>query len=100
MRVCISGRMGVLLRTEQSRMNAKTLTIASAFVAFMMVAGPVSAQAPDAAAPAATAPAGDAAAAPGGVTPPTANVKNPYGLQALWETGDFVSHGVLGLLAV
>jgi len=82
-------------------MNAKTLTIASAFVAFMMVAGPVSAQAPDAAAPAATepSPAGDAAAA-GGVTPPSATVKNPYGLQALWETGDFVSHGVLGLLAV
>ncbi len=44
-------------------MNAKTLTIASAFVAFMMVAGPAGAQnaTPDAAAPAATAPA-DAAA--------------------------------------
>jgi biopolymer transport protein ExbB len=93
-------------------MNAKTLTIASAFVAFMMVAGPVSAQAPDAAAPAATAPAttapaatgpapaGDAAAPAGAVNPPSANVKNPYGLQALWETGDFVSHGVLLLLAV
>jgi biopolymer transport protein ExbB len=85
-------------------MNAKTLTIASAFVAFMLAVGPVSAQtaAPDAAPPAATAPADANAAAPGpaGVTPPTQTIKNPYGLQALWETGDFVSHGVLGLLAI
>ncbi len=90
-------------------MNAKTLTIASAFVAFMMVAGPVSAQtAPDAGAPAATAPADAAAtpAAPGdagaaGVNPPgTASVENPYGLKALVTTGDFVSHGVLTLLLI
>src|SRR6185295_13266629 len=84
-------------------MNAKTLTIASAFVAFMMVAGPVSvsAQAPDAAAPAATAPAPDANA-PAGEAPATAQatVENPYGLQALIETGDFVSHGVLILLVI
>src|SRR5678815_893208 len=86
------------LRTEQSRMNAKILTIASAFVAFMMVAGPVSvsAQTPDAAAPAATeqaAPAPDANA-PAGEAPSTgtATVENPYGLQALIRTGDFVSH--------
>src|SRR5689334_22841130 len=86
-------------------MNAKTLTIASAFVAFMMVAGPVSvsAQAPDAAAPAATQPAApDAAAAPAGEAPSagTATVENPYGLQALIRTGDFVSHGVLILLVI
>ncbi len=84
-------------------MNAKTLTIASAFVAFMMVAGPAGAQTatPDAAAPAAAAPApADAAAGPANIATPTAQVKNPYGIQALWENGDFVSHGVLGLLAV
>jgi biopolymer transport protein ExbB len=90
-------------------MNAKTLTIASAFVAFMMVAGPVSAQpAPDASAPAATAPAPDAAA-PADAAPPaegaapnttTASVENPYGLKALVTTGDFVSHGVLILLLI
>jgi len=88
-------------------MNAKTLTIASAFVAFMMVAGPVSvsAQTPDAAAPAVTEPAAapaDAAAAPAGEAPSAgqATVENPYGLQALVRTGDFVSHGVLALLVI
>ena len=84
-------------------MNAKTLTIASAFVAFMMVAGPVSAQTPpDAgAAPAATetAPAPADAAAPG-AAPGTVAVENPYGLKALVTTGDFVSHGVLVLLLI
>src|SRR4051794_21888122 len=89
-------------------MNAKTLTIASAFVAFMMVAGPVSAQTPppDASAPAAAAPAPDAAApaapadagAPANTT--TQSVENPYGLKALVTTGDFVSHGVLILLLI
>jgi len=78
-------------------MNAKTLTIASAFVAFMMIAGPVGAQnaAPDAAAPAATETAPGATAA---INAPTAAVKNPYGLGALVENGDLVSHTVLGLL--
>ena len=89
-------------------MNAKTLTIASAFVAFMMVAGPVSvsAQTPDAAAPAATeqAPAEAAADpnAPAGEAPSaeTATVENPYGLGALVREGDFVSRGVLILLVI
>jgi biopolymer transport protein ExbB len=85
-------------------MNAKTLTIASAFVAFMMVAGPVSgsAQTPDAAAPAATEPAPADPNAPAGQAPAAtqAQVENPYGLQALVETGDFVSHGVLVLLVI
>jgi len=74
-------------------MKTKTLAIASAFAAFMMVAGPAGAQnaAPDAAAPAAT----TAASAT-----PTANVKNPYGLEALVANGDWVSHTVLGLLLV
>ena len=74
-------------------MNAKILTIASAFVAFMLAVAPVSAQTPPPdAAPAATATApADAGAA--GVTPPTttATVENPYGLGALWAGGDFVS---------
>ena len=83
-------------------MNAKTLTIASAFVAFMMVAGPISAQTPpDAgAAPAATEPAPPADAAAPGAAPGTSTVENPYGLKALVTTGDFVSHGVLVLLLI
>ena len=53
-------------------MNAKILTIAFAFVAFMLVVAPVSAQTPPPdAAPAAAAPA-DAGAA--GVTPPATTV--------------------------
>jgi biopolymer transport protein ExbB len=65
----------------------------------MLVVAPVSAQTPPPDAAAATAPA-DAGAA--GVTPPTttATVENPYGLGALWAGGDFVSKGVLGLLAI
>jgi biopolymer transport protein ExbB len=74
-------------------MKTKTLAIASAFAAFMMIAGPAGAQtAPDAAAP--------APAAAANIATPTQNVKNPYGIQARWEAGDFVSHGVLGLLAI
>src|SRR5207302_4898463 len=71
-------------------MKTKTLAIASAFAAFMMVAGPAGAQnaTPDAAAHAATA------------ATPSANVKNPYGLEALVANGDWVSHTVLGLLLV
>jgi biopolymer transport protein ExbB len=56
-----------------------------------------------AAAPGATPPAGDAATAP----PPPADagngteaVDNPYGLAALWKTGDVVSHTVLVILAL
>ena len=72
-------------------MNAKTLTIASAFVAFLVISGPASAQpAPDAAAPAAAA----------SVNPPTTQIKNPYGFGALVANGDWVSHSVLGLLAI
>src|SRR5438105_9423817 len=75
-------------------MKTKTLAIASAFAAFMLVAGPAGAQnaAPDAAAPAATAAAN--------IATPSANVKNPYGLEALVANGDWVSHTVLGLLLV
>jgi len=57
--------------------------------------------APDAAAPAATpatapAPDGGVAAAP----TKTAAVANPYGLDALWKGGDFISRGVLIILVI
>ncbi|HLY56710.1 MAG TPA: MotA/TolQ/ExbB proton channel family protein [Stellaceae bacterium] len=63
---------------------------------------------PPAAAPAAPAPSGDQAqqtpAAPSTpvVTPPSATttVENPYGLQALWDKGDFVSRGTLIILSI
>jgi len=62
--------------------------------------------APGAAAPAPGTP--DQAAAPGAAAPAvgadagnnTVAVENPYGLEALWKTGDLVSHSVLVILAI
>jgi biopolymer transport protein ExbB len=61
-------------------------------------AAPADAAAP-AAAPAtdAAAPAADAAAA---AAPATEAVQNPYGLQAMWEHGDFVSKGTLFIMII
>lgn len=56
---------------------------------------PAAAPAPDAAA---TADAGAPAAAPG--TESTEEVYNPYGLQAMWEHGDFVNKGTLIILSL
>ncbi|HKX43595.1 MAG TPA: MotA/TolQ/ExbB proton channel family protein [Burkholderiaceae bacterium] len=63
------------------------------------------ASAPEAtAAPAADASAPAAAAAPATATPPgastTATVDNPYGIKAMWETGDYVSKGTLIILVL
>jgi biopolymer transport protein ExbB len=92
-------------------MYAKTLLIASAFVLLLFGAGTAYAQAP--ADPAATAPAAEAAPAdPFGAPAPaapeaglaaateTAVVENPYGIGHLWEEGDYVSKGILFILAV
>jgi biopolymer transport protein ExbB len=49
-------------------------------------------------APVPTAEAPAAAAAPTPMTPATVKVDNPYGLDALWETGDFVAKGTLVIL--
>lgn len=57
---------------------------------------PAAAPAPDAAA--APADAGAPAAAPG--TEKTEEVYNPYGLQAMWEHGDFVNKGTLIILSL
>jgi len=88
-------------------MNAKILTIASAIVACMLAFSPASAQnapaAPDqpaAGAPAAPDAAAPPAGAPGAPGTSTAEVENPYGFRALVENGDFVSHGVLAVLAI
>jgi biopolymer transport protein ExbB len=93
-------------------MYAKTLLIASAFVLFLIGAGTgtVYAQAPadPAAAPAAEAPAADPFGAPAPAAPEaglaaaaeTAVVENPYGIGHLWAEGDYVSKGILFILAV
>ena len=99
-------------------MRAKILTIAFAVALFAMGVGlnSVHAQTAPADAGAAAAPTDLGAPAgafpepalpePGapeagvaGIEPPTAQVENPYGLKALWTQGDFVSHGVLFILA-
>lgn len=85
-------------------MKAKTLTIAFAFVAIFLMGiglGSVQAQPADVGAPAAdvAAPAAPEAA-PAGPAPETAEVANPYGIEALWNEGDMVSHGVLFILAI
>ena len=87
-------------------MNAKTLTIASAIVVFMLGIGQAFAQDAAPAAPTAPAATDTAAPAPDVAVPvantegPTTQVTNPYGLGALIATGDFVSHGVLTVLAL
>ncbi|HTT43946.1 MAG TPA: MotA/TolQ/ExbB proton channel family protein [Steroidobacteraceae bacterium] len=37
---------------------------------------------------------------PAPIAPPTAQVENPYGLTALWQTGDIVARSVLVLLVI
>jgi biopolymer transport protein ExbB len=55
------------------------------------------AAAPDATAPAASAPA---APAPAAAKKATEVVDNPYGLEALWRAGDFISKGTLIILVI
>jgi len=71
-----------------------------------LLPAPASAQAPkDAAAPpssAAPAPAAPAPAAPQAIEEgrPRTVVENPYGIEALWKQGDFVSRGTLIILVI
>jgi len=81
------------------------LLVAACFAAATALAQPATPSAPAAPAPAA-APAADAAApAPAPVPAPAAKkatevVENPYGLEALWRAGDFVSKGTLIILVI
>ncbi|HEX8615774.1 MAG TPA: MotA/TolQ/ExbB proton channel family protein [Telluria sp.] len=61
-------------------------------------AAPAAAPAPEAAAPAA--PAAEAPAAPAVKEGEKEAVKNPYGIEALWAEGDFVSKGTLIILSL
>jgi len=82
------------------------LVIACAPAALLMAPQAALAQAGDAAKPAEPAAAPAAAPAPAPVPPPpvatkgTEVVENPYGLEALWKQGDFVSRGTLIILVI
>jgi len=62
--------------------------------AAIVTPSPATAQAP------ATAPAVEAKAPPPAMAPTTEVVENPYGLDALWRQGDFVSKGTLITLVI
>jgi biopolymer transport protein ExbB len=81
------------------------IVLACAPAVTMLVATPANAQAP-AAAPA-TEPAKSAEAAPAatpkpppGATTEKESVENPYGIEALWKQGDFISKGTLIILVI
>src|SRR3990167_2205922 len=61
---------------------------------------PTRAQAPAPAPASAPAPAVEAKAEPPAMAPTTEVVENPYGLDALWRQGDFVSKGTLITLVI
>jgi biopolymer transport protein ExbB len=85
-----------------------SVTAASALVsapAFADAPAPAAAPAADAAAPAAPAPEAAAPAPAPEAAAPAAKeekeaVKNPYGIEALWAEGDFVSKGTLIILSL
>ena len=88
-----------------------SVTAAGALVSAPAFADAPAAPAAEAAAPAAdaAAPAADAAAPAADAAAPAADavapgekeeVKNPYGIEALWEEGDFVSKGTLIILSL
>ncbi|BBB59349.1 biopolymer transporter ExbB [Undibacterium sp. KW1] len=93
------------MKTRFSAFLAATLLALTAAVAV----APVSAQESASAAASAPAPAADAAPAPaapadaGAPAAPAAAkemVENPYGLDALWKTGDFVAKGTLIIMVI
>jgi len=87
------------MKTRVSALIAAVL-VSVAAVSFTAPASAQDASAPAATAPAASAPAASAPAAgqPGAVT--TEEVANPYGLEAMWRDGDFVSKGTLIILVI
>ena len=94
------------MKTRFSAFLAATLLTMTAAVAVAPVSAQESASA--AAAPAASAPAAEAPAAPAAdagapaaaAAPAKEIVDNPYGLDALWKTGDFVAKGTLIIMVI
>jgi len=66
----------------------------------ILTPNPTRAQAPAPAPASAPAPAVEAKAEPPAMAPTTEVVENPYGLDALWKQGDFVSKGTLITLVI
>ncbi|MFZ6771042.1 MotA/TolQ/ExbB proton channel family protein, partial [Undibacterium sp. Di26W] len=95
------------MKTRFSAFLAATLLALTAAVAVAPVSAQESASAaasapaaaPAADAAAAPAPAADAAPAPA-AAPAKEMVDNPYGLDALWKTGDFVAKGTLIIMVI
>ena len=86
-----------------TRIN-QTLAAAALTLAAALAVAPASAQAP-ASAPEASAAASDATAAAPAPAPLQATttketIDNPYGIKALWQQGDFVAKGTLGILFI
>lgn len=79
---------------------AAALVSAPAFADAPASAAATAAPAADAAAPAADAAAPEAEAAPAVKEGEKEAVKNPYGIEALWAEGDFVSKGTLIILSL
>ena len=85
------------MKTRFSAFLAATLLALTAAVAV----APVSAQESASAAEAAPAPAAPAdAGAPAAPAAAKEMVENPYGLDALWKTGDFVAKGTLIIMVI
>ena len=90
------------LTTRLSALLAAVLMSTALFANAQAASGSADASAPAAAAPAASdaAPAADAGAAPATPTVTQEEVANPYGPQAVWEKGDFVSRGTVIILSI
>jgi biopolymer transport protein ExbB len=94
------------MKTRFSAFLAAALLALTAAVAVAPASAQEAGAAASTAAPAASAPAADAAApaaAPAGdiaAAPAKEVIENPYGLDALWKTGDFVAKGTLIIMVI
>ncbi|MBY0571248.1 MAG: MotA/TolQ/ExbB proton channel family protein [Burkholderiaceae bacterium] len=94
------------MKTRFSAFLAAALLALTAAVAVAPASAQEASAAASTAAPAASAPAADAAApaaAPAGdiaAAPAKEVIENPYGLDALWKTGDFVAKGTLIIMVI
>ncbi len=89
-------RVSTMHRVTSAALLASLLAAAA-----LAIPVPTHAQAQKADAPPAAAPATDAAKPiPPAAAPTTEVVENPYGLEALWRQGDFVSKGTLIILVI
>ena len=101
-------RLSAMLAAVLFSVSAASALVSAPAFADAPAAGATAPAADAAAAPAAdaaAAPAADAAAAPAGdaaapAAPATEEVHNPYGIEAMWEEGDFVNKGTIIILSL